>query len=224
MVQLSHLYVTTEKNYALTIWTFVSKVMSLLFNILSGFIIAFLPRSKHVLILCLQSQSAVTLNPKKIKPVMFPFFPHLFSMKWWERRPWSSFFECGVLSQLFHSPFPRLSRGSLVPLRLDTIRVVSSAYLRLLIFLLASWFQLVIHPAFCTLHFVVVSSVTQLCPTLCDPMDCSMPGFPVHHQLVDLAQTRICWVSDAMEPSWPLSFPFSSCLQDFPASVSFLMS
>ena len=73
MVQLSHLYVTTEKNYALTIWTFVSKVMSLLFNILSGFIIAFLPRSKHVLISWPQSPSEEAIlsikidgNPNKI--------------------------------------------------------------------------------------------------------------------------------------------------------------
>ena len=58
--------------------------------------------------------------PEK-KPVMFPFFPHLFSMKWWERRPWSSFFECGVLSQLFHSPLSRLSRSSLVPLRFQPL-------------------------------------------------------------------------------------------------------
>ena len=67
MVQLSHLYMITEKKtIALTIWTFVSKVMSLLFNILSTFVIAFLPRRKHLLISCLQSPSAVILEPKKI--------------------------------------------------------------------------------------------------------------------------------------------------------------
>ena len=69
MVQLSHSYMTTGKTIALTIWTFVGKVMSLLFNMLSRFIIAFLPRSKHLLISWLQSPSAVILEPKKIKSV-----------------------------------------------------------------------------------------------------------------------------------------------------------
>ena len=67
MVQLSHPYMTTGKTIALTIWTFVGKVMSLLFNILSKFAITFLPRSKHLLISWLQSSSAVILEPKKIK-------------------------------------------------------------------------------------------------------------------------------------------------------------
>ena len=48
------------------------------------------------------------------------------------------------------------------------------------------------------------SSVTQSCPTLCDPMDCSMPGFPVHHQLPELAQTHVHRVGDAIQPSHPL--------------------
>ena len=50
-----------------------------------------------------------------------------------------------------------------------------------------------------------LSSVTQLCPTLCDPMDCIMPGFPVHHQLLELTQTPPCRVGDAIQPSHPLS-------------------
>ena len=49
------------------------------------------------------------------------------------------------------------------------------------------------------------SSVTQLCPTLCNPMDCSMPGFPVHHQLPELAQTHVHRVGDAIQPPHPLS-------------------
>ena len=64
MVQLSHQYMTTGKTIALTRWTFVGKVMSLLFNMLSRLVIAFLPRSKHLLISWLQSQSAVILEPK----------------------------------------------------------------------------------------------------------------------------------------------------------------
>ena len=83
IVQLSYPYVTTGKTIALTRWTFVSKVISLLFNTLSMFVIAFLPRSKRLLISWLQSPSAVILEPKKRK-FLFPLFPHLFAMKWWD--------------------------------------------------------------------------------------------------------------------------------------------
>ena len=69
IVQLSHPYVTTGRTIALTRWTTVGKVMSLLFNILSRLVITFLPRSKRLLILWLQSPSAVILEPKKIKSV-----------------------------------------------------------------------------------------------------------------------------------------------------------
>ena len=81
VVPLSHPYMTTGKTMALTIQAFVSKVMSLLFNMLSKFAIAFLPRSKCPLISWLQSTSAVMLEPKKIVCQLFPFFPHLFAMK-----------------------------------------------------------------------------------------------------------------------------------------------
>ena len=67
IVQLSHPYMTTEKTKALTRWTFVGKVMSLLFNMLSRLVLTFLPRSKHLLISWLQSPSAVILESKKIK-------------------------------------------------------------------------------------------------------------------------------------------------------------
>ena len=69
IVQLSHLYMTTGKTIALTRWTFVSKIMSLLFNMLSRLVTASLPRSKHLLISWLQLPSAVILEPKKIKSV-----------------------------------------------------------------------------------------------------------------------------------------------------------
>ena len=67
IVQLSHPYMTTGRTIALTIQTFVSKVMFLLFNMLSSFVISFLPRSKHLLISWLKSPSAVILEPRKIK-------------------------------------------------------------------------------------------------------------------------------------------------------------
>ena len=91
---------TTGKTITLTIQIFVGKVMSLLFNMLSRFVIAFLPRSKHLLVSWPQSPSAVILEPKKIKSVTISIFPHLPAMKWWDQ--------------------------------------VSSTYLRLLIFLLAT--------------------------------------------------------------------------------------
>ena len=67
VVQLSHPYMTTGKTTALTVWTFVSKVMSLLFKMLSRSVIGFLPRSKHLLISRLQLSSAVILETRKIK-------------------------------------------------------------------------------------------------------------------------------------------------------------
>ena len=73
---------------------------------------------------------------QKISLTLFPLFPHLFPMKWWDRMPWSLFSECWALSQLFHSPLSPSSR-LFSPSSLSAIRVVSSTCLRLLIFLLA---------------------------------------------------------------------------------------
>ena len=79
-VQLSHPYMTTGKTIALTRWTFVGKVMSLLFNVLSRLVITFLPRSKRLLISWLQSPSAVILEPPKIKSdtvsTVYPLISH----------------------------------------------------------------------------------------------------------------------------------------------------
>ena len=80
-VQLSYPYMSTRKTIALTRWTFVGKVISLLFNMLSRLIIVFLPRSKCLLISCLQLPSAVILEPKKIKSLTVPLFPYLFATK-----------------------------------------------------------------------------------------------------------------------------------------------
>ena len=68
------------------------------------------------------------------------------------------------------------------------------------------------------------SSVTQSCPTLCDPMNRSTPGLPVHHQLPEYTQTHVHRVNDAIQPSDPLVIPFSFCPQSLPASGSFQMS
>ena len=72
--------------------------------------------------------------------------------------------------------------------------------------------------------FQELSSVTQSCPTLCDPMDRSMPGLPVYHQLPEFVQTHVHQVSDAIQPSQSSVVPFFFCPQSFPASGSFEVS
>ena len=92
IVQLSHPYMTTGKTIALTRWPLVGKVMSLLFNMLSRFVIAFLPRSKHLLISWLQSPSAVIWEPSKMVSYCFHCFPIYL--------PWSDGTGCHDLSFL----------------------------------------------------------------------------------------------------------------------------
>ena len=144
-VQLSHPYMTTGKTIALTRWTFVGKVLSLLINMLSRLVITFLPRNKHLL--RLQSPSAMILELKKIKSdtisTVSPSISHevmgLDAMIWifWmlSYKPTFSLSSFTFIKKLFTS-------SSLSP-----IRVVSSAYLRLLIFLQQCWFQPVLPPA-----------------------------------------------------------------------------
>ena len=134
MVQFSHPYMTTGKTMTMTIRTLVGKVMSLFFNTPSRFVIAFLPRSKHLLISWLQSPSTMILKPKKIRSATASTFPPSICHKVMGQMPWSQFFEW-VLSHLFYSItfIKRLISSS----SLSAIRVLSSVYLRLLIFLLA---------------------------------------------------------------------------------------
>ena len=120
-VQLSHPYMTTGKNIALTIRTFVSKVICLLFNMLSRFVIVFLPRSELLLVSRLHSPSTVILELKKIKSVTVSTFLSVFGML--------SFKPDFSLSSFI--PIKRLFSSS----SLSAIRVVSPAYLKLLIFL-----------------------------------------------------------------------------------------
>ena len=150
MVQLSQIYVTNEETMALTVWTSVSRVMSLLFNKLSMFVIAFLPRSNHLLISRLQLPSTVTLEPKRRKFVttsttspsiccevigpdamilVFLIFTFKLALLL------SSFI---FIKRLFSSS------------SLSAIRVVSSTYLRSWCFSRLSRFQCVTHP---TWHF-----------------------------------------------------------------------
>ena len=113
MVQLSHPYMTTGKTIALTKWTFVGKVMSLLFNMLSRLVITFLPRSKHLLISWLQSPSTVILEPKKIKSLtVSPYICHEVM------GPDAMIVVFLMLNfkPVFHSPLSRSSRSSLLHL------------------------------------------------------------------------------------------------------------
>ena len=134
-VQLSHPYMTTGKTIALTRWNFVGKVMSLLFNMLSNFVIVLLPRSKHLLISWLQSPSAVILEPKKIKSATVPMFPPSICLEVMGQNAMILVF----LMLNFRPVFPHYSFTFIKRLfsssSLSAIRVVSSAHLRLLIFL-----------------------------------------------------------------------------------------
>ena len=135
MVQLSYPYMTTEKTIALTVWTFAGKVRSLLFNILLKLVIAFLPRSKCLLISWLQSPSAVILEFKKIKSVTVSIVspsifhevmgPHAMIFIFWmlSSQPTFSLSSYTFIKRLFSSS------------SLSAIRVVTTACLRLLIFL-----------------------------------------------------------------------------------------
>ena len=89
IVQISHPYMTTGTTIALTRRTFVGKVISLLFNMLSRVVITFLPRSKHLLIPWLQSPSTVILEPAKIKSYTVSTISPSICLKWWDRMPWS---------------------------------------------------------------------------------------------------------------------------------------
>ena len=134
-VQLSHPYMTTGKAIALTRWTFVGRVMSLLFNMLSRLVIAFLSRSKCLLISWLQSPSAVILEPKIIKfltvSTVSPSICHE------EMGPDAMSLVFWMLSFKPTFSFSSFIKRLLSSSSLSAIRVVSSAYLRLLIFFLA---------------------------------------------------------------------------------------
>ena len=137
MVQLSHPYVTTGKTITLTTWTFVGKVMSLLFNLLSRLVISFLPRSKQLLISWLQSPSAVIFGAQENKVChCFYFFPIYL--------PWSDGTKCHDLcfwmlnfKPTFSLSFFTFIKSLFSSFLLSAIRGISFAYLRLLIFLQA---------------------------------------------------------------------------------------
>ena len=153
MIQFSHPYLTTRKTITLTRWTFVGKVMSLLFNTLSRFLLAFLPRSKHLWISWLQSPSAVILETQKIVCHCFHYFPICHEVMGLDAMIlvlWMLSLS-HFLTLLFHFHQEALSffftfchKGGVI------------AYLRYWYFFQQSLFQLVLHPvqhfSSCTLH------------------------------------------------------------------------
>ena len=153
----SHIRAWLLENHSfLTIWTFVSKVMSLLLNMLSRFVIASLPWNKHLLISWLQSPSAVVLEPKKIKSVTaITFSPSICHEVMWLDAMILGFWMLSFKPAFSLSSFTLINRLFSSSL-LSSIRVVSSAYLRLLIFLPAILIPACASssPAFawCTLH------------------------------------------------------------------------
>ena len=103
--QLSYPYMTTGKTIALTTWTLVTKVMSLLFNILSRFVNSFSSKEQAFFNIMATATICSDFEAQENSLSLFPLFPHLFAMEWWDRIPRSLCFECWVLSQLFHSHF-----------------------------------------------------------------------------------------------------------------------
>ena len=150
MVQLSHPYITTGKAIALTIRTFVNKVMFLIFNTLSTFVIAFLPKSKCFLISWLQSPAAVIWRPEKIKSVaVSTFSPSICYGVMGLDAMILAFWMLSVKPALSLSSFI-LTKSLFSSSSLSALRVVSSAFWDCCYFSLQSWFQLVTHPAW---HF-----------------------------------------------------------------------
>ena len=193
IVQLSHTYMTTGKTIALTRWTSVGKVMSLLFNMLSRLVIAFLPRRKHLLISWLQSPSAVIFEPKKIKflsvSIVSPSIGHkvmgldamIFVFWMLNFKPIFSLSSFTFIKRLFSSP------------SLSALRVVSSAYLRLLTFLLAIWILLLKVKWKWEWSHSIVSGCLR-------PMDCSPPSSSVYGIL---QARKLEWVA-ILTPRWKL--------------------
>ena len=136
MVQLLHLHITTGKTIALIRWAFVSKIMSLFFNTLSSFVIAFLQRRKCLLISCLQSPSTVILEPQKINSATVS--PSICHEMMGPDAMILVFWRLSIKPAFSLSSFTVINRLSSYS-SLSAKREISSAYLRLLIFLLALW-------------------------------------------------------------------------------------
>ena len=167
-VKLSHPYMTPGKTTALTVWTFVSKAMSLFLNMLSRLIMAFLPKRKHLFISQLQSLSSVILEPKKILCHHFHFFP--FYLPW---RDGTGCHDLSLLNVEFQTSFFSLLFHHHQEALHFLVHITSHLHIKVPLHFLPlgwyhlhiwacwyfswqSWFQLLIHPTWhftwCTLH------------------------------------------------------------------------
>ena len=203
---------TTEQLHSLTQarWTFVSKVMSLLFNMLSRLVIALFLRSKHLLISWLQSLSLVILEPRKIKSVTTSTFSPSVCCEVIRLDARILVFWMLVSSQLFHSPLSLSSRGSLVPLY----------------FLPLQWYHPYIWCCWCFSCISQFTSVQCNCSVVSDSL---WPHGLQHTRIPCSSPTPGAYSNSCPSSQWyhPLmsssTVPFS-CLQSFPASRSFPMN
>ena len=104
------------------------------------------------------------------------------------------------------------------------VRKKYNSFIHVYKYVFIPWIYILLRHIDYILHHIVICcfcSITQSCLTLCNSMDCSMPGFPVLHYGQEFAQTHVHWVDDATQPSHPLSPPFSSCPQPFPVAGYF---
>ena len=191
MVQLSHLYMTTEKITALTIQTFVSKVMSFAFNALTMFVIAFLPRNKCLLISWLQSPSTVILESKKIKSVAASTFSPSIC-----HEVMGLYVMILVFLMLSFKPAFSLSSFNLIKSLLSSsslsaIRAVSSAYLRMLMFLPAI---LIPDCDLSSLVFLMMYSAYKLNKQGDNIQPCHIP-FPIWNQSCSMQGSNRCFLT-----------------------------
>ena len=152
----SHIHTWQLEKLQLTRWTFVGQVMALLFNMLSRFVIAFHPRSKHLLISWLQPPSAVILKPKKIKSITVSIVSPSICHDVMGLDAMILVFWMFTFKPMFYSPLSLSSRGSLVPLHFLLLGWCHLHIWGYWYFFWQSWFQLVLHPVQhftqCTLH------------------------------------------------------------------------
>ena len=111
-----------------------------------------------------------------------------------------------LLLSIYHEEI-KIEKDTCIPLFIAALFTIASTWKQPRCPSTDEWIKMLRHICTMDIQFSSVSSVVQSCPTLCDPMNCSTPGLPVHHQLPEFTQTHVHQVSDAIQPSHPLSSP-----------------